>query len=292
MGYVPNRAARALASRRTDSVALVVCESGDRAFTASFFAGIVRGASAALSRTPRQLLIAISASASERARLERHLTRQHVDGVLLLCLDSADRLPGLLEASGLPTVLAGQPVGPEPSSWVDVDNAGGAALAVEHLLARGARRVATIHGPQDLMAGRGRLEGYREALLRSGRSYDEGLVEPGDFSDRGGRAGMAALLDRAPDIDGLFAASDLMAAGAIRELRGRGRRVPDDVAVVGFDDSPVSRHTDPALTTVHQPVEAIGAAMAELLTARLDGNDDGNAHTVTLPTRLVVRDSA
>ncbi len=290
LGYVPNRAARALVTRRTDSVALVVSESDERFFSEPFFAGIVRGASSAFAATPRQLLIAIAATPMERKRLERYLTGQHVDGVLLLSLHGEDPLPAMLEASGLPTVLGGRPVGRAPVSWVDVDNAGGAALAVEHLLARGAGRVATIHGPLDLAAGQDRLDGYRDALARAGRAYDDALVEPGDFAERSGRDAMAALLDRAPDLDAVFAASDLMAAGALRTLRQRSRRVPEDVAVVGFDDAPVSGHTEPALTTVHQPVEAIGRAMARLMTARLDGV--AAELTVTLPTHLVVRASA
>ncbi|GAB3802405.1 LacI family DNA-binding transcriptional regulator [Micromonospora zhanjiangensis] len=296
LGYVPNRAARALVTQRTDSVALVVSESGERLFAEPFFAGIVRGISSALLETPMQLWLAMAQSPGERERVEHHLTNQHVDGVLLLSLHDSDPLPTLLEQRGLPTVLGGRPArmlrpGAQPAYYVDVDNAGGARQGVEYLFERGRRRVATIAGPQDMGAGVGRLIGYREAVRESGQPQVEDLIAYGDFSEESGAAAMRRLLAACPELDAVFVASDLMACGALRVLRERGRRVPEDVAVVGFEDSPIATQADPQLTTVFQPVEEMGRQMARLLVARIRHDDSQPTH-VLLNTRVVPRASA
>jgi DNA-binding LacI/PurR family transcriptional regulator len=290
LGYVPNRAARSLVTRRTDTVALVISESEERFFGEPFFAGVVRGVSAALASSPRQMVLAMAQSSEERQRLEHYLTGQHVDGVLLLSLHGDDPLPERLAAHGLPVVLGGRPFGVEASSWVDMDNVGGSSQATAHLLDAGRSRIATITGPGDMTAGAHRLRGYRQALAAAGVAEDEKLVVAGDFSERSGYEAMGTLLARTPDVDAVFAASDLMAVGAMRRLREAGRTVPDDVALVGFDDSPISRHTTPLLTTVHQPLEQMGRTMAEILVARIEGRDVDLQ--VTLATHLVVRGSA
>ncbi|MEU5561617.1 LacI family DNA-binding transcriptional regulator [Micromonospora musae] len=296
LGYVPNRAARALVTRRTDSVALVVSESGERIFTEPFFAAIVRGISSALLQTPMQLWLAMAQSPLERERVEHHLTSQHVDGVLLLSLHDADPLPGLLEERGLPSVLGGRPAqmlrpGARPAWFVDVDNVGGARQAVWYLSDRGRRRIATIAGPQDMGAGLARLTGYTEAVTAALGGVDADLVAYGDFSEESGAACMRRLLEVRPDLDAVFVASDLMAFGALRALREAGRRVPDDVAVVGFDDAPIARQADPPLTTVFQPVEEMGRQMAQLLVSRIRG-DEISTPAILLDTELVERASA
>jgi DNA-binding LacI/PurR family transcriptional regulator len=295
LGYVPNRAARALVTQRTDSVALVVSESEERVFGEPFFAGIVRGISSALLETPMQLWLAMAQSPAERERMEHHLTSQHVDGVLLLSLHDADPLPALLEQRGLPTVLGGRPArmltDPNGAYFVDVDNAGGARLAIEHLLRQGRQRVATIAGPQDMGVGVARLSGYREAMRDNGVAVDETLIAYGDFSETSGAAAMRRLLEACPDLDAVFVASDLMACGALRALRAAGRRVPDDVAVVGFEDAPIARQTDPPLTTVFQPMEEMGRQMARLLLSRIR-NEERETPYVLLDTHLVHRASA
>jgi DNA-binding LacI/PurR family transcriptional regulator len=286
LGYVPNRAARSLVTQRTDSVALVVSESQERVFAEPFFAGVLRGINSALIQTPLQMWLAMAATAEQRERVEHHLTDQHVDGVLLLSLHDDDSLPALLRDRGMPFVLGGRPARPEPGDWfVDVDNEAGARAAVEYLIGRGARRVATVAGPQDMEVGRARLAGYRAA------AGGDDLVAYGDFSEAGGHAAMNALLDREPHVDAVFAASDLMAGGALRALRAAGRRVPEDVAIVGFEDAPVARQTEPPLTTVHQPVEEMGRRMAELLIARIGRRPVGQPQ-VLLDTHLVRRASA
>jgi DNA-binding LacI/PurR family transcriptional regulator len=301
LGYVPNRAARALVTQRTDSVALVVSESEERVFGEPFFAGIIRGISSVLFETPLQLWLAMAQSKAEQERVEHHLTPQHVDGVLLLSLHGDDPLPSLLAQRGLPVVLGGQPSGlaaltgeaelfETHLTCVDADNEGGARIATEHLLMRGRRRVAAIAGPQDMGVGVRRLAGYRRALRTAGLPVDESLVGYGDFSEASGAAAMRALLERHPDLDAIYAASDLMAVGAMRVLKERGLRIPEDVGVVGFEDSALARQTEPALTTVHQPVEAMGREMARLLVSHIRG-EDVPTPLVVLDTHLVVRNS-
>jgi DNA-binding LacI/PurR family transcriptional regulator len=212
-----------------------------------------------------------------------------------MSLHGEDRLPTLLADRGLPVVICGQlgssvPLVSEDMSCVDADNAGGARAAVAHLLARGRRRVVCIAGPQDMGVGVLRLRGFREGLAQAQVRVHESLIAYGDFSEASGAQAMLTLLDRHPDLDAVFCASDLMAVGAMRTLREHGRRVPTDVAVVGFEDSVLARQTDPTLTTVHQPVEAMGREMARLLVAHIKGEKVPST-PVVLDTHLVVRAS-
>jgi DNA-binding LacI/PurR family transcriptional regulator len=306
LGYVPNRAARSLVTRRADSVALVVSEPHARFFSEPFFAGMVRGVSAALAATGVQLVLLIAQDLPDRRRLERYVVGGHVDGVLLASLHGDDPLPGTLERAGVPAVLVGRPAGgvrgtagvvprsigwTVPASWVDADNRGGAGKAVDHLARKGRRRIATITGPLDMGVGLDRLEGYRDGLAAAGLAEAGDLVETGDFTEEGGAAAMARLLERpGSPVDAVFAASDLMAAGALRALRTAGRRVPEDVAVVGFEDSAVARYAQPPLTTVRQPIEEMGRQATRLLLAKVAG-ETGGMHLI-LDVDLVVRASA
>ncbi|MDL4774910.1 MULTISPECIES: LacI family DNA-binding transcriptional regulator [Thermomonosporaceae] len=287
LGYVPNRAARTLVTRRTDTVALVVAESDQRLFGEPYFAGIIRGISAALGDTGLQLLLALARSPAEYARLEDYLTAQHVDGVLLTSLHAEDPLPGKLEANGVPTVLGGRPPGLSPVSYVDVDNRSGARQAVDHLVERGRRRIATIAGPQDMGVGIDRLAGYRDALAGAGLPE---LVVYGDFGEASAIAATEELLASEPAIDAIFAADDPMALGAIRVLRRSGRAVPGDVAVIGFDDSAAAPLADPPLTSVHQSPEEMGREMARLLVSRIRGETLADP-VVILQPHLVLRES-
>ena len=298
LGYVPNPAARSLVTRRTGTVALVVREPESRVFDEPFFGAVVRGVSQAMARTDLQLALLLAGASPpddpdgehERRRIERFLLGGHADGALLLSLHADDPLPRDLLAAGLPVVLAGRPSTPDLDvSWVDADNRGGGAAATEHLLASGRRRVGVLTGPLDMVAGRDRLDGYHDAHAARGLPVVPDLQARGDFTREGGAAAMMRLLASAPDVDGVVVASDVAALGALQVLAAAGRRVPEDVAVVGFDDSIVARSVQPALTTVRQPVEELGARMAQLLLARLAG--EATTQQVVLPTHLVVRDS-
>ncbi|MET8598515.1 LacI family DNA-binding transcriptional regulator [Streptomyces althioticus] len=290
LNYVPNSVARGLVTNRTNAVALVIPESESRLGSEPFFAALIRGVSGALAESGTQLQLMLVRDQAERDQLTESVATRRVDGVLLVSVHAEDRLPGILEEMGLPTVLAGRRDAGEQLSYVNSDNAGGAAEAVRHLLGRGRRRIATITGPQDMDVGRARLAGWQAAHKEAGVPADASLIEAGDFSeDSGGRA-MRLLLERIPDLDAVFAASDLMAVGALAELRRQKRRVPDDVAVVGFEDSVLARHTNPPLTTVRQPVEELGRTMARILTDIT--LNDRPRQQITLPTELVVRESS
>jgi len=289
LGYIPNRAARSLAMQRTDAVALVIAESEERFFGEPFFAGVVRGIGTALADVDRQLVLLL-APADRTATLTDYLTHQHVDGVLLLSLHDDDSLAARIAEHGVPIVLGGGVPPRDGVGFVENDNAQGARLAVEHLLERGRRRIATISGPLDMEVGRVRLRAYRGALAAAGAEASEDLVAVGDFSQASGEHAMRALLDRRPDLDAVFCANDLMAAGALGVLREAGRRVPEDVAVVGFDDSRLALSTHPRLTSVHQSPEAMGHEMVAMLLDLMAGKVD--VHARMLPTHLVVRESS
>ncbi|MFC8794785.1 LacI family DNA-binding transcriptional regulator [Streptomyces cinereoruber] len=293
LGYVPNRAARALAGSRTDAVALVIPETEARLFSEPYFLDITRGVSGELADADKQLLLTLIRSEQERQRFEQYLAAQRVDGVLLVSVHGDDPLPDQVRALGLPAVLNGRRSREESVAFVDSDNTGAGRTAVAHLAARGRRAVATITGPLDMHVARCRLDGYREGLAEAGLPADEALVANGDFTEEGGRRAMRELLDRRPALDAVFAASDVMAAGARAVLREAGRRVPEDVALVGVDDSAVARHMDPPLTSVRQPIEEMGRAMARLLLQEIaspSAPDDQPRRM--LPTELVIRASS
>ncbi|WP_052398014.1 LacI family DNA-binding transcriptional regulator [Streptomyces sp. NRRL F-5123] len=276
---------------RTGAVALVAPESYTRLFSEPYFAAIIEGAVEELSATDLQVALVVVRTERERTRLARHLEERPVDGALLLSVQAHDPLPSVFERLGIPAVLGGRRSNGETLSCVYAENIGGAHNAVDLLLSRGCHIVATITGDLDQQGAQARLEGYRRALEEAGFAADEELVEAGDFSEESGAAAMTALLRRRPDVEGVFAASDVMAAGALRVLREAGRAVPDDVALVGWDDSDVARGADPPLTSIRQPTEELGRAMARLLLDEM-AEPDRARREVVLGTELVRRASA
>ncbi|MEU6819933.1 LacI family DNA-binding transcriptional regulator [Streptomyces atriruber] len=299
LGYVPNRAARSLVTRRHDAVAVVIAEPETRVFADPFFALQLRGISKELTAHDIQLVLLLTEGRDDHERVGRYLAGGHVDGALVFSLHLDDPLPGIIRRAGLPTVFGGRPGWPQieeggpGAPYVDCDNRGGAREAVRHLMGLGRSRIAHITGALDQTSAVDRLDGYRDALA----DVDQGLIAEGDFTPAGGERAMRELLDRAPDLDAVFAASDLTASGALRVLRERGRRVPDDVAVVGFDDMlAVAEQTEPPLTTVRQDIEEMGRLMAGMLLRGRGGAERGTEPVepagVVLPTSLVRRDSA
>jgi DNA-binding LacI/PurR family transcriptional regulator len=291
LGYVPNRAARSLVTRRSDSIAVVITEPTARLFSDPFFPRLLRGISSELAARDRQLVLLMPDSAADESRTADYLTAGHVDGAVLVSLHADDPLPDRLGAAGIPMVLVGRPPKGTRASYVDVDNRQGAQSAVGHLVAGGRRVIATIAGPRDMAAGMDRLAGYRDALNEAGIALDPALEVTSDFTQDGGAAAMVRLLVARPDLDGVFAASDLMAVGALSALAAAGRRVPADVAVVGFDDSPVATSTTPQLTSVRQPIEAMGHEVARLLVDAVEASDPV-PRRVILATDLVRRASS
>lgn len=325
-GYTPNRAARSLVTRRADAVALVVSgagvepeaapedngggASGDgsrarrpgsgagagdagsftaQVFADPFFGRVVTGVVDYL--RPRGMHPVLMFAETSRAREEvvAYLRQGNADGALVVSTHAEDPLPALLADAGLAAVLYARPARPVPVSYVDLAHQDGARLAAEHLLGRGCRLIATISGPLDVPAGQARLTGFRDTMARHGHAYIP-IVE-GQFTQESGEAAMERLLADHPDLDGVFAANDLMALGACHVLREHGRSVPGDVAVVGFDDSSAALACRPPLTTVRQPVEGMAAEMTRLLLDRL-ARPDGPVTSVIFEPELVVRGSA
>ncbi|GAA3388904.1 LacI family DNA-binding transcriptional regulator [Cryptosporangium minutisporangium] len=287
-GYQPNRAARTLVTRTTGSIGLVVSEPHGRILSDPFFASMVRGATQVVRPLGIHLVLMLAEDQHARDQLLDYLRRGHVDGVLLVSTHAADPLPRILVAERLPAVLSGRPVGRLPISYVDVDSVAGAGLAVEHLVSRGCRRIATIAGPQDMPAGQDRLRGWRKALLARGLPADRELVAYGDFDRGSGARAMEELLARGVDFDGVFVASDLMALDVLAVLREHALRVPEDVGVVGFDDSVAATQARPALTTVRQPVEEMAKALTLSLLDRI-GDPDAPITSRIFPPKLIPR---
>ena len=291
LGYVPNVAARTLVTRRSDSIGVVIPEPTGRVFGDPFFAQVLRGVSSALTARRQKFVLFLPQTADEERELEPYLMAGHVDGVIMYSLHGEDPLPDKLRRKGFPVVVGGLPPRGARVSYVDNDNRGGAVLATQHLVAHGRARIAAIAGPPDMTAAVDRLAGYREAMRDAGREVDPVMIEAGDFTQDSGARAMGALLERCPDLDGLFAANDLMAAGALAVLHERGRRVPEDVALVGFDDFPVALTTRPPLTSVRQSLDAMGRELVSLLLTSIDVPDTV-VRQVVLTTELVVRGSS
>lgn len=288
LGYIPNPAARSLVTQRTGSFALVVSEPPDRVFSDDpYFAGIAQGVSQGLDAAGRQLLLMLAGQHGGPERIWRYVSGGHVDGVVLVSAHGADPLPGMLARLGVPVVCGGRQLAAADVPYVDVDNVAGARTAVQHLVDLGRRRIATVAGPQDMVAGIDRLAGYRQALAGTDvRS----IVAMGDFTRESGEQSMRQVLTDDPALDAVFVASDMMAEGALRALHQAGRRVPDDVAVVGFDNKSSSASTDPPLTTIHHPIVDMGREMARMLLSLSAGEPVDSP--VLLPTPLVRRESA
>ncbi|NUR95699.1 MAG: LacI family DNA-binding transcriptional regulator [Kribbellaceae bacterium] len=287
LGYVPNATARALASQQSGSVVLAVSAEDPAVYADQFVAEVVVGILSVLEETDLELMLVTATSNRGQQRLEKLLRSRTTAGMMLMSMHGDDPIARLAEDAELPVVFGGRPLHFEPRYYVDADNRGGARLATEHLVETGRTRIATITGRMDAAAGTARYKGFQETLAVAG--LDARRVAHGDFSEAGGQVAMETLLSEHPELDAVFVASDQMAIGALRALAAAGRSVPSDVAVVGFNDIPMARHTTPPLTTVSQPIRSLGREMARMLHAVLSGE---NPSPLILPTRLVIRASS
>ncbi|WP_279339565.1 LacI family DNA-binding transcriptional regulator [Sphaerisporangium perillae] len=301
LGYVPNSAARSLVTQRTDTVGLVVLDSplgtgsspgedpdGPRFGAAGddpLFSAVVRSAGHALEEAGKQVTLMLGGSRDSRRRVEKYVVAGHVDGIVIVPGRGADPLLSELARTGVPMVSLGRPAASLAVPYVGGDDTGGARAAVTHLLGQGRRRIAMICGPLESAAAHDRLAGYRDTLRDAGR---RSVVAMGDLTRASGARAMRELLQDDSYLDAVFAAGDLMAIGALSVLHEAGRRVPDDVAVVGFDDIEAASYATPPLTTVRSPAEDQARAAVRLLLRQIDG---GPISSVILPTELIVRSS-
>ncbi len=285
LGYHPHGPARQLAAGSTRTVGLVLRQSPEQVATDAFLAEVLHGlATAVRSSWFRVLVEPLPQDEGSYAELVR---ARHVDGLVISGPRSDDHeLAGLVE-DGFPIILQGSRSDLGAAS-VDVDNRACARQAVEYLIALGHRRVACItNAPMAYTAASERLAGYRDALSAAGLAFDPGLIHEGAFDAESGRVAAARLART--DSSAIFVASDVVAIGALHGLREAGRRVPEDMSVVGFDDIPLAQHVDPPLTTVHLPARLLGETAGRLLLDLVDGRPV--ATRTILPTEFIVRDS-
>ncbi len=288
LNYQPNAAARGLAAGRTHVVGLVIPMVVSTFFADPYFPLLIQGVSSVATAHDHSLMLWIVEPEFERQTVRQIMRNGLIDGVLMASHAMNDPVVDALLGGGLSLVLIGRHPSRDDVNYVDVDNEQSAREAVAHLVRLGRKRIATIAGPQSMIAGLDRLTGYQNALRGRGCTIDPDLVVEGDFTEMGGYAAMQRLLAR--NVDAVFAASDAMAVGALRALREAGRRVPEDVAVIGFDDMPFSARTEPPLTTVRQPVQRTGSVAAEALIDLVE-HPDSPPRRIILPTELVIRQS-
>lgn len=290
IGYVPNASARSLATGRTTTIAMVVPEPDATVFTDPFFGLAVAGIHQQLAGTDMQLVMVFASRPDRPGAVVDFLLEGSVAGAIVVSHHRSDGLVSAATELPIPTVFLGAPLMPagmnRPTYFVDTDNLAGARLAAGRMLATGVRHPATVAGPADMAAALARLSGWREFLEQAGR---EVFVAHGDYTRESGARAAAELLDAHPEIDGVFAASDLMAQGVMDTLVARGLRVGEDVKLVGFDDFDAAPRLNPPLTTIVNPAVDLGREAARMVLGLVEGLDV--ATPVILPVELKVRAS-
>ena len=287
--FTPNRAARALVTDRANSIALVIPEPDDRVTGDPFFGQIIKGLGQALDDTEFAMVLLLARRGDTADKTMRYLRHGHVDGSVVVSHHESDLIERALVAGALPSVFVGRPwYLADQLSYVDTDNRLGAGMATRHLLEGGRSSIATVAGPPDMIAAVDRLDGWRRALESAGRPAT--ALEHGDFTTAGGAEAARRLLERHPDLDAIFVANDLMAVGVLDVLRGLGKAVPGDVAVVGYDNAALAATTEPPLTTVVNPVAEMARAAGQVLLGRICDDDPLSRPTI-FPPALVLRAS-
>jgi DNA-binding LacI/PurR family transcriptional regulator len=287
-GYVVNTSARALVTRRSGAIAVVLSEPQERLFEDPNFSTLLRAASQRLAESDLSMVLMIAGNADERDRVARFARAGHVDGALLISTHAGDPIFDELQAAGVPIVACGRPLDREDAiPFVAADDREGARQMVRYLRESGRARIGTITGPLDTPGGRDRLAGYRDVL--GDEAVEARIVPAREYTYKAGEEAMERLLGRAADVDAVFVASDLVAAGALATLRRAGRTVPDDIAVAGFDDSQIAIATTPPLTTIRHPLDQVAHTMVDMVVKHIAGEPVASQ---LVPTELVRRESA
>lgn len=285
--FRPNAAARTLASGRSGVVGVVMHVDPHLLFQDPYFSQLLQGITDHLAEQGAGMMLWLGNRTKEET-LDHVLGMSFLDGVVVSANTLEDPVVDGLLASSLNTVLIGHRRDDRTASYVDIDNEQAADAITTHLISVGRTRVGHITGSRGTVAGEDRVTGYQRAMRRAGLTVD-GLMVDGDFNRQSGIAGAAELLDKGADA--IFCANDATAAGALETIRARGRRVPDDVALAGFDDLEFAAHLDPPLTTVRQGVRQQGTEAARAL-LQLMGDPGRSPRRVLLPTELVIRQSS
>ena len=287
-GYSPNVAARSLVSGRSGVIGLVIPSRVHSLFEDPYFPRLIQGISAASNQSGNTLSLFLFQNEEEESEIyPRVVTSGVLDGLIITATRMADPLLARMAGGEIPIVMVGRPDS-EGISYVDVDNRGGARNAAAHLCDLGYQRIGLISAPISTTAGVDRLDGFVEGLAIRGMALPPTLRADGDFSETGGYQAMQQLIPDKPDA--VFVASDTMAVGALRALRDAGVRVPQDMALMGFDGLPASENSTPALTTVRQPVAETGARAVQILSKLVSGGATA-PYVEILPVELIVRES-
>lgn len=293
-GYAPNAAARALAKQQTQVIGIVVPDTlqdilvNDNPY---YYPIVLQGITDTAHSADYATLLWMLHSTQDERRYYQHILKNRLtDGLLIVAaVISESFLITELVKKKVPFVIISQPLNNHESmSYVGIDNVAAAQEAVQHLARLGNKRIGTITGKLDNREGLDRLRGYEQGIKLSGLPYRANLIAEGYFSRQSGYIGMKELLKQG--VDAVFSASDVMAVGALEAVRESGLRVPEDIAIVGFDDLPLATQVKPALTTIHQPI----AKKASIATSTLIGIIEGRMQPpvqVRLPTQLIIRDS-
>jgi LacI family transcriptional regulator len=287
INFQPNLAARSLAAGHTNTIGLVIPAGVSTLFVDPYFPQFIQGVATACNAHDYSVMLWLAEPEYERRMISQILHNGLVDGVVVAKTLMSDPIVNSLFESKMPFILIGR----HPSldvNYLDVDNIQAVREAIFHLLRLGYKRIATITGPQDQISGYDRYQGYLMALQYSNQPIRSELVAEGDFTEAGGYTAMLRLIPSKPDA--VFTASDMMAYGAMRALRDANLRVPEDVAIIGFDDIPTSSRTDPPLTTIRQSANSMGALAVEMLIDIISRRESKTRHII-LPTELVIRSS-
>ncbi len=288
LNYQPNIAARGLASGKTKVLGLVIPQSVSALFTDPYFPILIQGISTACNRMDYSVMLWLAEPEFERRMIRQVLHGGLIDGVIVSSMVLDDPIIQALVEHDKPFVLVGRHPQRAEVSFVDTDNVAGAREAVAHLVRLGRQRIATITGPLNTIPGTDRRDGYTAALRDRGLTIDPALIVEGDFTEAGGYLAMQRLLPHHPDA--VFVASDTMAIGALRVLHGSNRRVPEDIAIVGFDDLPAAARTQPPLTSVRQPIQQLGDTAVQVLLDLINHPNQG-PQRVLFPPTLTIRSS-
>jgi LacI family transcriptional regulator, galactose operon repressor len=289
INFQPNQAARSLAAGYARVIGLVIPTGVSALFSDPYFPLVIQGVSSACNTQGYSVMLWLAEPEYERQTISQILFSGLIAGVIVSSMLMDDLLIDRLCASKHPFITIGRHPSNEKINYIDVDNRVGAYQGVMYFLLTGHRRVATITGPCNTISGQDRYQGYLDALHERGIPMVPELVEEGGFSDATGYLAMKRLLPHRPDA--VFVASDAMAFAAIRAIQEAGLRIPQDIAVIGFDDIPSAGNSSPPLTTVRQPIQRTGSLAAEMLIDIIE-HPDTQPRRVVLPTELVIRSSA
>lgn len=288
INFQPNLAARGLAAGRTGVLGLVIPTGISSIFSDPYFPLLIQGVATACNALGYSVMLWLAEPDYERKTINQILYNGIVDGIIISSMAMDEPLIEKLMESKRPFILIGRSRTIDHIHYVDVDNRAGAHLGVSHILRSGRRRVGIINGPLNTVVAAERYQGYQEALRERGVPLLPELVIEGEFSDMSGYLAMKNLLPHHPDA--VFVSSDAMAFGAMRAIQDSGLRIPEDIAVVGFDDIPTAATSKPPLTTVRQPIQRTGSVAAETLIDLIE-HPDPQPRRIVLPTELVIRNS-